>query len=468
MKLVSIRGNFFRGFRDSPSISLDSSLVIFFGPNGSGKTSIAEALEWLFYGTTRRKLRSDVDEVEHRGALRMVDCPVGVNPFVEADVRFRDGNVHKLKRTLYVDGTNEWTVASIDDLDVPDFASIGLGDSEYFYPIIIQDNLQERIRSTGATRRRYISSLLGLEPLIGFDRAIDTACNRFMASLPQRLAQYYESFRETRENIIRWGMLSALSQRWDDERVAFPSDWNEILEFCRSELEMTAAEPDEIMAQAIHQADLARKAIFDISPYAPKQNLEKLLDVFDEAIQGVCISLEHLQQVLIDYINIKTQIYSQLHISLDPKRLDFYRMGYDYLGIPTDGDDKVLQCPFCDEMTITQEKIDLLQSRFDHTKQYSQIRDHLIEIIATCHDKVEDLINHGRSLLPDQLDTDVQDLLLLLLPKAPTEIGLLYESIQITQTSFIELERHSQEINANLQNIISLILYRTLTTGSKG
>lgn len=72
----------------------------------------------------------------------MLDCPEDVNPFVEVQVRFRDNSLHTLRRTLHIDGTNEWTVSSVDEVEVPDFTTVGLGDAEYFYPVIIQDNLQ--------------------------------------------------------------------------------------------------------------------------------------------------------------------------------------------------------------------------------------------------------------------------------------------------------------------------------------
>ena len=56
IRLVSIQPHYFRGFRETPQpIRLDETLVVIDGRNTSGKTSLAEALEWLFTGCLSRR-----------------------------------------------------------------------------------------------------------------------------------------------------------------------------------------------------------------------------------------------------------------------------------------------------------------------------------------------------------------------------------------------------------------------------
>ena len=54
---IKIRG--FRGFNEEQTIDLSDPVSIFEGPNGSGKTSIGEAVEWLLYGTTLKRAKGD-------------------------------------------------------------------------------------------------------------------------------------------------------------------------------------------------------------------------------------------------------------------------------------------------------------------------------------------------------------------------------------------------------------------------
>jgi predicted ATP-dependent endonuclease of OLD family len=44
----------FRGFRRSQRLELDASAIVVVGPNGTGKTSFFDALQWLLLGDLPR------------------------------------------------------------------------------------------------------------------------------------------------------------------------------------------------------------------------------------------------------------------------------------------------------------------------------------------------------------------------------------------------------------------------------
>src|SRR5690606_1306805 len=60
VRLLTVQPNYFRGFRAlSGPVSVAGRLVVLFGRNSGGKTSLAEALEWLLTGALARRATPD-------------------------------------------------------------------------------------------------------------------------------------------------------------------------------------------------------------------------------------------------------------------------------------------------------------------------------------------------------------------------------------------------------------------------
>src|SRR3954454_22685778 len=100
MRLIELTVRNFRGFGPNiPPIDLNADLVLLFGPNGHGKTSLAEAIEWLFYGATKRRERGEAfSRTEYSGTYGNVHGGQPVE--VSARVRFPDGAERVLSRRL--------------------------------------------------------------------------------------------------------------------------------------------------------------------------------------------------------------------------------------------------------------------------------------------------------------------------------------------------------------------------------
>ena len=54
VRLKALKIEAFRGFRDRAFLNLDASTVILTGPNGTGKTSVFDALQWVLLGSLVR------------------------------------------------------------------------------------------------------------------------------------------------------------------------------------------------------------------------------------------------------------------------------------------------------------------------------------------------------------------------------------------------------------------------------
>ena len=323
MRLQTISGSFFRGFGESTPIAVDSDLIIIFGPNGSGKTSIAEALEWLFFGTTRRRIRSEVDEVEYRQCFKNVKCPDDSDPYVEAEVQLDDGSVHKIKRVMHFDGTREYDTAYIDDVEVPDLSYFNLHDSDHFYPVIVQHNLQELIFSTGAQRRKVISRLLGLEPLLAYDKALDSAIDRFENSLPPDVRTSLSEFTGYQSALVGIEDLREISTKWSGNDISYPNDWSKVFDYMKTKLALPDAEIGQIQIQLNQLINDAKKKIFDIGSYAPPDVIETDLESLDTKLDIAETHIGTLKTTAVAYLDAKTDVFERLKIAIDATNLDF-------------------------------------------------------------------------------------------------------------------------------------------------
>lgn len=134
-RLLDLTASNFRGYGATPTtVNLDSDIILFYGPNGFGKTSFAEALEWLFYGSTRRRKRGEVlSATEYGGtyANARVRQPVEVS----ARVRLADGRKVMLTRRMTNPAMSEDSITLIDGVPV-DFAALGLLVPEMVRPFL--------------------------------------------------------------------------------------------------------------------------------------------------------------------------------------------------------------------------------------------------------------------------------------------------------------------------------------------
>ncbi len=181
MKLLSLRVAGMRGFNDEVSLDLDGSLVIYYGPNGSGKTSIGEAIEWLFYGKTLKRVKGDeISKREYEGSYRNTHYSKPVNPFAEMRIVDSAGVQHTMRRELKADETS---ILTVDGKPATDLRQFSIGNL-YDRPLILQHTLQDFIFMRPKTRYEVLSAMLGLEPLIDFRNAVEEAKTEFTKNLP--------------------------------------------------------------------------------------------------------------------------------------------------------------------------------------------------------------------------------------------------------------------------------------------
>ena len=99
LKTIEIQG--FRSFGSEKQLAeIDAPIAVFWWPNSKGKTSFAEAVEFLFASQTVKREVLSSRQDEFAGALRNAHIDPGVDVYVCAVVECLGGRPRKIKRML--------------------------------------------------------------------------------------------------------------------------------------------------------------------------------------------------------------------------------------------------------------------------------------------------------------------------------------------------------------------------------
>jgi len=163
MRLKALTTQGIRGFNAQQTIEFSDALTLIDGANGTGKTSLGEALEWLLYGMTFKREKGDgINKPEYKGSYRNLHWDGQGKPFAEARVVTAEGDEHVLRRELNEDESSQ---SYLDGSACDDFSGLGVI-SEFDRPLILQHTLQDFIHMAPKKRYRALSSILGLEGLV--------------------------------------------------------------------------------------------------------------------------------------------------------------------------------------------------------------------------------------------------------------------------------------------------------------
>ena len=178
IKLKSLQAYYFRGFREELGpVDMGGDLIVIEGRNSSGKTSLAEALEWLFSGSlSRREGRNAGHANELEQCIANVFRPCHAETCVGATFvkTSNDGTAEEftLRRVLQNDYglTEKETCSSVlffNERELsPDEERKVL--EKYFVgvpPLLMQHTLRDFVQGDPISRRIYFERLLHLDEL---------------------------------------------------------------------------------------------------------------------------------------------------------------------------------------------------------------------------------------------------------------------------------------------------------------
>src|SRR6266478_539522 len=175
---VEVQG--FRSFGPKPQILVfPSQIAAVWAPNSHGKTSLAEAFEFLLTGQIVRRelLASSLDEFAD--ALRNAHLPAGAATYAEAEIADLDGKTRRVRRTLISDyGKRQdcQTKLEIDGKSATeaDILSLGivLSQPPLRAPVLTQHTLGYLFSIRPQDRATYFKAILEVTDLETFRAAV--------------------------------------------------------------------------------------------------------------------------------------------------------------------------------------------------------------------------------------------------------------------------------------------------------
>ncbi len=227
IKWIEING--FRSFGDGPQrLEFASLIAVAWGPNSQGKTSIAEAVEFLLTGMICRCDLTASTQDEFADALRNAHLPASAKVFVAACVEASDGTMHIVHRRLLGDYgkknkcssvlTVDGKVANQDDLNK---LGLHLSTPPLSAPILFQHTLGYLFSASPKERSMYFKNLLEITDLEGLREAISEAGKLIVGDHPPALLTKLQACVTSLKNSTRLQQLLSLSPTAKTIRNAF-------------------------------------------------------------------------------------------------------------------------------------------------------------------------------------------------------------------------------------------------------
>jgi DNA repair exonuclease SbcCD ATPase subunit len=174
-----LRVEAFRGFRDAREFDLSAAAVVITGPNGTGKTSFFDALQWGLLGSLERleslRARRNVEHVVnqyrlgHKASVE-IDLSLPSGPVTVRRAGDQGGSTLELRRLGGTSLFGEEAEAELRSILLP-HTELTLDSALTTSGLMQQDVMRRVLEAKPADRYRQLSTVLGLGALEAFEDA---------------------------------------------------------------------------------------------------------------------------------------------------------------------------------------------------------------------------------------------------------------------------------------------------------
>jgi hypothetical protein len=352
---LEIKG--FRAFGSQPqALDFLGPMAVVWGPNSQGKTSIAEAIEFLLTGkTVRRELLASAKR-EFAEALRNAHLPAEEQVIISAQIEDANGQVYRVERRLVRDYTGRdpcETELTIDGVRTANLTNLGirLSQAPLEAPVLMPHTLRYVVSAEPQQRAEYFKALLEVSDLEEVRTAISNAKNE-LAPPPSPIENSYQQCRRN----PRFGPSLARLEADPPSKQAVVSTLSDALEIILFGSEPPPSTFEERLSLANQLLAARRGTTFPINAFeiGTEPNWTKLE--------------ESAWQTFETFIDVKS--------SVDKEVSRLVRLFEEVLKVPgvADASDPV-ECPVCKTpKALTPERVEAIRKDLRTTAEFRQAR----------------------------------------------------------------------------------------------
>lgn len=342
LKWVEICG--LRSFGIEQALIFDADVALIWGGNSQGKTSVAEAIEFLLSGTVVRPAMLGGAKNEFDRSLRNAYHPAGEPTVVRAGIEDRDGHERRVERELTSDFGRGQDCASrltIDGVKVEDLSSIGivLAEPPLRAPVLFQHSIRYALSAAPSDRLTYFKALFEIGDL----DALADALKATIDALPEPPVARESDLRTCSTDPV---IAPVIGDPFHERVLTEPMLSERLGNACRAGIAALSeavtdegASLDELRDRLRSEVDRVQQGRFDLTAWRPGQAVQgpesdlAACRAYDEATASVDREVEQLR-ALYEAV-LKVPAYEHLEH-----------------GVP---------CPVCDDGTLTPERLVVLR-----------------------------------------------------------------------------------------------------------
>ena len=392
MRLKALTVRNFRGFGSAAeTIDLDRDLVLFYGPNGHGKTSLAEAIEWLFYGATKRRQRGE-DFSKSEYANTFANVHGGTPTEVKLHIYF-DGKDVELSRRL---GFKETSETYIDGRSGA-FSELGIKALEAFYPVVAQHGLQTFVHSKPKDRRDAICAALGLEELTSFKSTLESARGSFQRTPPTIVTAARARLAALVPALAQLPATASTARRWGASPVVVDAarDQAALLTAAAALTGETSVSPAGAMQTLRTARASAGRAVFDTTPIA-------LAETYIHLKADATVKMQSLRVASAGVDEAIASVAAATASSFSDALLRLWSGGLVIAG-------EHVECPMCEKPTLSDARKAELRNRIARSTEMVVAIDLLIKASQSWNNAFTPAVNAVSTLGLRGLDTKGRD-----------------------------------------------------------